>query len=145
VPLPWAIYPPKVKYSEQLPEKVAKLIPIPVSDYTLFTQSWTSPHGGISGYLTRFLASGDATFQHIATWTLLQLLESEDKKLVGLIRDGEKILNMIKDIAEQNVEGEEATEGGEEGVEEGEGEVVGLARKCLELVEGGGKITLVEG
>ena len=56
-----------------------------MGDYSIFVQNWTEPSDGIHGYLSRFLASGDATFQHIAIWTLLQLLESEDKKLIGLI------------------------------------------------------------
>lgn len=38
---------------------------------------WDQPEGGIHGYLIRFLESTDTTFQHIAIWTLVQLLESE--------------------------------------------------------------------
>ena len=53
-----------------------------VGDYSIFIQNWNEPAGGIHGYLRRFLASGDPTFQHIAIWTLLQLLESEDSQLM---------------------------------------------------------------
>lgn len=100
---------------------------------------WTSPSGGIAGYLDRFLVSGDPTFQHIAIWTLLQLLESEDHRLLDKIRQSENILAMTKSIADRDIEsGEES-----EGEEESEREVVGLARKCVALV--GGKKGLLEG
>lgn len=110
-----------------------------VDDYSIFIQDWTEPNGGIHGYLTRFLASGDPTFQHIAIWTLLQLLESEDKKLISLISKTEDIIQMIKTISDKNIESDE-----EDG-EDGEGEVVALARKSLELLGKGPKSTLVEG
>ena len=103
-------------------------------------QNWTDPKGGIHGYLNRFLASGDPTFQHIAIWTLLQLLESDDKKLISLISKSEDVINMIKTISDQNVEGLDGEEG-----EDGEGEVVALARRSLQLLGKGEKQTLVEG
>jgi vacuolar protein 8 len=114
------------------------LTPNIVGDYTIFVSNWSEPNGGIHGYLSRFLASGDSTFQHIAIWTLLQLLESEDKKLVGLISKSEDLIGMIKGISEQNVESD-----GEDG-DEGEAEVVALARRSLQLL-GKGEKTLVEG
>lgn len=110
-----------------------------MGDYSIFVQNWTEPGGGIHGYLTRFLASGDPTFQHIAIWTLLQLLESEDKKLVGLISKAEDVIQMIKTISEKNVESDD-----EDG-EDGEGEVVALARRSLELLGKGPKREIVEG
>jgi vacuolar protein 8 len=110
-----------------------------VGDYSIFIQDWTEPNGGIHGYLTRFLASGDPTFQHIAIWTLLQLLESEDKKLISLISKTEDVIQMIKTISDKNIESDD-----EDG-EDGEGEVVALARRSLELLGKGPKSTLVEG
>ena len=110
-----------------------------VGDYSIFIQDWTEPNGGIHGYLTRFLASGDPTFQHIAIWTLLQLLESEDKKLINLISKTDDVIQMIKTISDKNIESDD-----EDG-EDGEGEVVALARKSLELLGKGPKSTLVEG
>jgi len=112
---------------------------VPVGDYSIFTRNWTEPNGGIHGYLNRFLASGDPTFQHIAIWTLLQLLESEDTKLVAQISEAEDVINMIKTISDKNIESDE-----EEG-EDGEGEVVALARRSLELMGKGPKSTLNEG
>ena len=99
--------------------------------------------------MNRFLASGDPTFQHIAIWTLLQLLESDDKKLVDLISKAEDIIKMIRDIGDKELASDD-----EEG-EDGEGEVVALARRSLELLDNssdrnsaaqsGERQTLVEG
>jgi vacuolar protein 8 len=109
-----------------------------VGDYTIFIQNWTEPAGGIHGYLRRFLASGDPTFQHIAIWTLLQLLESEDARLLERISKSNEIVRMVTDIAERNIESDD------EDNEDSEGEVVGLARRCLEIL-GGAPKALIEG
>lgn len=97
-----------------------------MGDYTIFLQNWTEPSGGIHGYLRRFLASGDPTFQHIAIWTLLQLLESEDSRLLSLISKSGEVVQMVTDIAERNIESDDE--------DNGEGEVVSLARRCLEIL-----------
>ncbi|EEQ89955.2 vacuolar protein 8 [Blastomyces dermatitidis ER-3] len=111
-----------------------------VGDYSIFVRDWSEPNGGIHGYLSRFLASGDPTFQHIAIWTLLQLLESEDKQLHGYIARSEDIVDMVKTIADKNVESDD-----EEAAEDDEGEVVALARRSLELIGHGRKQLLVDG
>ena len=54
-------------------------------------------------YLTRFVISGDPTFQHIAIWTLLQLLESGDKKLMDCIAKATDIVEAIKTISEREI------------------------------------------
>ena len=110
-----------------------------VGDYSVFISDWTAPNGGIQGYLKRFLASGDATFQHIAIWTLVQLLESEDKNLMDLICKSENISKMIQQISEKSIESDD------EDAEDGEGEVVALARRALELLNKGTRPALVEG
>ena len=97
-----------------------------MGDYTIFLQNWTEPSGGIHGYLRRFLASGDPTFQHIAIWTLLQLLESEDSRLLSLISKSEEVVQMVTDIAERSIESDDE--------DNGEGEVVSLAGRCLEIL-----------
>lgn len=61
-------------------------------------------------------------------WTLLQLFESEDKSLIGLIGKSEDIIEHIRNIANRQLEGEPEFE------EEDEGEVVNLAQRCLELL-----------
>ncbi|EFZ04263.2 vacuolar protein 8 [Metarhizium robertsii ARSEF 23] len=99
-----------------------------VGDYSIFVQNWNDPNGGIHGYLSRFLQSGDATFQHIAVWTLLQLFESEDKTLIGHIGKADDIIENIRAIANRQVEAEPEFE------DEDEGEVVNLAQRCLELL-----------
>lgn len=62
-------------------------------DYSAFNDVWDNPEGGMHQYLHRFLASPDATFQHIAVWTIVQLLESGGEirspyrdQTLGLIR-----------------------------------------------------------
>jgi vacuolar protein 8 len=110
-----------------------------VGNYSIFIRDWTEPGGGFHGYLTRFLDSGDPTFQHIAIWTLLQLLESEDSKLIELISNSEDVMQLVKRISERNIDSDD------EEVDEGETEVVALARRCLEVLGKGPKQTLVEG
>ena len=110
-----------------------------MGDYSIFVRDWAGPQGGIQGYLKRFLNSGDPTFQHIAIWTLLQLLESEDKKLISLIAKSEDIVQMVKTISDKHVESDD-----DDG-EDGEGEVVALAQRSLELLGQAPKQTLVEG
>lgn len=110
-----------------------------VGTYAIFIQDWSEPNGGIHGYLSRFLASGDATFQHIAIWTLLQLLESEDKTLVSLISKSEEIVDMIKQISNRQVESDNEFE------EDDEGEVINLAQRCLELLGQGMSKAHIEG
>lgn len=111
-----------------------------VGDYAIFIQAWTEPNGGIHGYLGRFLGSGDATFQHIAIWTLLQLLESEDKKLIGLIGKSDDVVEMIRQIANKQVHTDD-----NEAEEDDEGEVVNLAQRCLELLGQSGSKAHIEG
>ena len=45
-------------------------------DYGPFNDVWDKPDGGLHAYFYRFLSSTDTTFQHIAVWTIVQLLES---------------------------------------------------------------------
>lgn len=99
-----------------------------VGDYSIFIQNWKEPNGGIHGYLGRFLSSDDATFHHIAIWTLLQLLESEDKKLMSLIAKSEKVVEEIRQIANRPIESDNEFE------DEDEGEIINLAQRCLELL-----------
>jgi vacuolar protein 8 len=100
----------------------------------LFVKHWADPQGGIHGYLHRFLESGDSTFQHIAIWTLLQLLESEDRKLIDSIQKAADLRRMVTDIADRVIESDEEGQRVDDMTEEGEGEVVALARRCAELI-----------
>lgn len=110
-----------------------------VGDYSIFVQNWNEPNEGIHGYLRRFLQSGDATFQHIAVWTLLQLFESEDQALISLIGKAEDIVEQIRNIANRQEEPDPEYE------EDDEGEVVNLAQRCLELLGQSASKTHIEG
>lgn len=79
------------------------------------------------------MASGDATFQHIAIWTLLQLLESGDSKLIATINESTDVMKSVREISEKQVESGDEAEDGEDG---GEAEVVALAQRCLEISSG---------
>ncbi|EEH15756.1 vacuolar protein 8 [Paracoccidioides brasiliensis Pb03] len=117
-----------------------------VGDYSIFVRDWSEPNGGIHGYLSRFLASGDPTFQHIAIWTLLQLLESGDQRLHGYITRSEDVVEMVKMIADKNLEsGDEGEGAGEGGGEDDQGEVVALARRSLEILGQKAKQILLDG
>lgn len=59
-------------------------------------ENWNTPNDGIHGFLLRFLQSGSDTFEHIALWTILQLLESNNHELQLLIKDDESLLEIIK-------------------------------------------------
>ncbi|KAK5137281.1 Vacuolar protein 8 [Meristemomyces frigidus] len=111
-----------------------------VGDYSLFLTSWSQPSGGIHGYLARFLNSGDPTFQHIAIWTLLQLLESNDAKLIETINQSKDVMNVVREISRKEIENDGDADAAES--EDGEAEVVALARRCLEISSGGDSDTL---
>lgn len=67
-------------------------------DYIL--NNWSQPESGIYGFLVRFLKSESATFEHIALWTILQLLESPNDEIKQLIEKNESILSGIKTLSE---------------------------------------------
>lgn len=56
-------------------------------DYSAFNEVWDKPDDGMHGYLFRFLTSPDATFQHIAVWTIVQLLDSEGELVLAIVRN----------------------------------------------------------
>ena len=119
-----------------------------MGDYSIFIKKWADPQGGIHGYLHRFLESGDATFQHIAVWTLLQLLESHDRRLIERIAQAADVVRMVRAIADRVVDSEpedELVAGAAAAAEEGEREVVELAKKCLELMNQSPPKSLMEG
>ena len=67
-------------------------------DYAPFNAVWDKPAGGLHGYLVRFLESEDTTFQHIAVWTLIQLLESGNHELEQHIRDSPHLLDLVRQL-----------------------------------------------
>ena len=131
-------------------------------DYTIFNQVWNKPEGGLHTYLVRFLGSPDNTFQHIAVWTLVQLLESGDEMLINNIQSSALLLPLIRRLAQSRLHSpalsdhrkshgeysndDESSDGylateesanGETSTEadlEGEGEIAALARRILEIM-----------
>lgn len=69
------------------------------SNYNAFVDHWTQPAGGIRGFLISFLTSQETMFEHIATWMILQLLESDDKRLRKLLIDSPEIIEGIQALA----------------------------------------------
>ena len=67
-------------------------------DYQKFHDVWLQPEGGLHGYLVRFLESTDATFKHIAVWTIVQFLEGGDPKFTKAIKDSEQIMPLVKKL-----------------------------------------------
>lgn len=117
-------------------------------DYAPFNAVWNSPEGGLHAYLVRFLGSPDQTFQHIAVWTIVQLLESEDETLTNNIRASPILLTRVKQLAAQSPgsrsqgssrRGSTSDDEGSAG-ENGAGEIAGLAKRILSLTEGGSEL-----
>ncbi|BGP42020.1 Vacuolar protein 8, partial [Rhodotorula kratochvilovae] len=113
-------------------------------DYAAFAAAWSQPEGGLAGYLARFLESDDSTFQHIAVWTLVQLLESQDATLDSLIRSSTALLPLVQRVASAPLpphsssaasEDADAADSDGEGTDGGEREIVELARSAMELIE----------
>ncbi|KAF7977312.1 hypothetical protein HWV62_4073 [Athelia sp. TMB] len=114
-------------------------------DYSAFNDAWDKPDGGMHEYLSRFLSSSDGTFQHIAAWTIVQLLESGDPQLISGIRSSKLLKPNIQQLAtsrpssrSSSVSTPRSRNSGGEDAESGDDqrEIQLLARKVLELVNG---------
>ena len=94
---------------------LSNLISSTASDSSYFVKAWDSPRGGLRGFLLRFLASKDEIDQHIAIWTLTQLLESNglspkllrswlmvDHRIQMLIRQTPEFPELVKTILRNN-------------------------------------------
>lgn len=107
-------------------------------DYAPFNAVWNQPDGGLHGYLARFLDSQDSTFQHIAVWTIVQLLESGDAQLEENVRSSNQLLPLIKNLSTSPNASERGSprdngEGSDDG-QSAEGEISSLARKIQEML-----------
>lgn len=71
-----------------------------INNYARIIQAWEKPKDGIRGFLIRFLHSDYATFEHIALWTILQLLESHNDKVAELVKSDYEIINGVKRMAD---------------------------------------------
>ncbi|KAG8923328.1 Vacuolar protein 8, partial [Tulasnella sp. 418] len=113
-------------------------------DYGPFIDVWDQPDGGLHAYLYRFLSSTDATFQHIAVWTIVQLLESGDPTLIHKIQQSPLLRPHILQLA-QSPAGTPSSLGSQsrsfgddsnEGNEGGANEITALAKRIIELTDG---------
>lgn len=97
-------------------------------------------------YLHRFLSSPDATFQHIAVWTIVQLLESGDPQLISNIRSSNLLNPNIRQLATSRASSPSSSGGTPHShrsghsyqdteTGEGQGEIQLLARRILEFVD----------
>ncbi|CAL1696679.1 unnamed protein product [Somion occarium] len=120
-------------------------------DYSAFNEVWDQPEGGMHQYLYRFLTSPDATFQHIAVWTIVQLLESGDPILNAHIRTSPILIPNIRQLAQTRTSSPVSSVGGtphsphsqhsyqETETGDGQGEIQMLARRILEITEHDGE------
>ncbi|KIJ21557.1 hypothetical protein PAXINDRAFT_165025 [Paxillus involutus ATCC 200175] len=117
-------------------------------DYSAFNDVWDKPEGGMHKYLYNFLTSPDATFQHIAVWTIVQLLESGDPQLISNIRNSGVLNPPIRQLASSRTPTPTSSVGtprshhsawqsyADTETGDGQGEIQLLARRILEFVEG---------
>jgi len=117
-------------------------------DYSAFSDVWDKPDGGMHRYLYRFLTSSDATFQHIAVWTIVQLLESGDPQLISNIRTSTILIPNIRTLASSQTPSPSSSVGSHRSQHsyqdtetgDGQGEIQLLSRRILEFVDGDGDI-----
>jgi len=97
-------------------------------------------------YLYRFLTSPDATFQHIAVWTIVQLLESGDPQLISNIRTSNILIPNIRTLATSRSTSPSSSVGTprshqsqhsyqETETNDGQGEIQLLSRRILDFVD----------
>ncbi|KAG6837903.1 Vacuolar protein 8 [Arthromyces matolae] len=117
-------------------------------DYSAFNDVWDKPDGGMHKYLHRFLTSSDATFQHIAVWTIVQLLESGDPQLTSNIRNSSLLIPNVRGLAASRASTPSSSVGTPHShhsrshsdhdteMGDGQGEIQLLGRRILEFVDG---------
>lgn len=140
-------------------------------DYSAFNDVWDKPDGGMHRYLHRFLTSTDATFQHIAVWTIVQLLESggkdpesgcrvtvltssADPQLISNVRNSNLLIPNIRTLAETRTSTPTSSLGGtphshhsqsrsyqDTETGDGQGEIQMLARRILDFTDSEGVMT----
>lgn len=113
------------------------------NSYAPFVANWETPVGGIKGFLISFLRSDKSTFEHIATWMILQLLESDDRQLQKLLGQSQEIVDSLQQLASklqtpENGQANGASEKLVNGAEMASSQraVPQLAEKALQLISG---------
>lgn len=103
-----------------------------VADYQPFVDSWNQPEGGMHDFLLSFLRSKEPTFEHIAVWTILQLLECDDSRLRQKFSSSSDLVNSVRALATQEVE---VVEEGDERSYTSQIAVPALAKRVCALVD----------
>ncbi|KAI8077787.1 putative VAC8-vacuolar membrane protein required for the cytoplasm-to-vacuole targeting [Halteromyces radiatus] len=109
-----------------------------VKDYTPFVKVWSEPGGGLHDFLIHFLSeSQDIAFQHIGVWTVEQFLEGGDKELISKLSQSSDIVSCIRRIASTTPlpKSKVAYDSTEENVDDMEGDIVGLAKRVMDVIE----------
>ena len=127
-------------------------------DYSAFNGVWDEPvpGGGMHHFLYRFLTKPDVTFQYIAVWMTVQLLESGDPRLINKIRNSLLLVPRIRKLAASDDSTPSSSvgvphSGGPDSdqemdvVWEEQGEIQLLSRKVLELIDGDTDLSMTAG
>ena len=88
----------------------------------------------------RFLESDDTTFQHIAVWTLVQLLESGNAELEQHVRDSAHIRALVRQLQSRADADDERADDDDTSQADSatpEREIAALSRRIDEILEGG--------
>lgn len=104
-------------------------------DFTPFIAHWSEPAGGIRALLLDYLSSDEPTSEHIALWTVVQLLESENTKLITKIRETREILELVKTLAKGRTLEQEMNEGSDAVACQSRRAVLSLANKAVSLYD----------
>lgn len=96
--------------------------------------NWNQPNDGIYGFLIRFLQSESGTFEHIALWTILQLLESNNTEINALIQENESILSGIKQLGVSQQANQPKIANGDDQYDESKVELYNLTQQILQIL-----------
>ncbi|KAI5954908.1 VAC8 [Candida jiufengensis] len=96
--------------------------------------NWQQPNEGIHGFLIRFLESGSATFEHIALWTILQLLESNSIEFNTFIKEDEAILTGIKKMSNSQQQIQTQSSNNSDEYEDPKVELYNLTQQILQIL-----------
>lgn len=96
--------------------------------------NWLQPNDGIHGFLLRFLGLGLATFEHIALWTILQLLELNNGEINSLIKDNEQILLGIKELSASQQLAAHLPANGDDAYDDPNVELYNLTQQILQIL-----------
>lgn len=103
-----------------------------IDNYAPFVHAWDAPDGGMHAFLLAFLESKELTFQHIAAWTVLQLLESEDAAIVTKLLDSRDIVEHVRALADS---GPDSADEHSDLSSSSDIAVPALAKRALALIE----------